>query len=253
MPLITLRINIFRVNIHRATALLREGCGLDEISARLGLSMDKVIQDLRLQAGEGELKLSEIFFAILPEKRARIESVIREAGTSSPTELQKLPALKRFAWHEIDLYCRLRDPRVFRGDLYEYLADTELALHRIVKTVLVEAFGPEENQWWRQGVPGEIRKACVQIREDDPEPVDDNFAYTTLIQLGKIIDQSWNLFRTRLPSELAQDKKRLLREFARLNSLRNGVMHPVKGKTWGREDFEFVWKWHRYFVGARPT
>ncbi len=237
---------------HQATALVRQGLGLEEISARLGQPIEKVIQDLRLQAGEGDIKLSEIFFAIMPEKRALFESVIQETGTSSPAELQKLPVLKGFAWHEIDLYCRLRDPRVFRGDLYEYLADTEVALHRLVKSILVEAFGREENQWWRKGVPTEIRKACVQIREDDPEPVDDDFAYTTFIQLAKIIDQNWNLFLNRLPSEIAQDKRQLLRDFARLDSLRNTVMHPVKGKAWGRDDFEFVWKWHRYFGTTLP-
>lgn len=238
---------------HQATKLLRGGHGLEQISAQLRLPIDKVIQDLRLQVGEGDIKLSEIFFAILPEKRRLLELTIELNGTSSPAQLQKLPELQGFTWHEIDLYCRLRDPRVFRGDLYEYLADTEVALHQIVKTALVDEFGPEENEWWRKGVSGDIRKACAQIREDDCEPADDNFAYTTLIQLAKIIDRNWNLFRSQLPSELAQDKKQLLREFSRLNSLRNAVMHPVKGKTWGRDDFEFVWKWHRHFATAQAT
>lgn len=214
--------------------------------------IEDVIQDLRLQAGEGDIKLSEIFFAILPEKRQLLEMAIEQSGTSSPAQLQKLPHLKGFTWHEIDLYCRLRDPRVFRGDLYEYVADTEVAIHHMVKAALVEEFGPGEMEWWREGVPVDVRKACVQIREDDPEPSDDDFAYTTLIQLAKIIERNWNLFRSRLPSELAQDRKQLLRDFARLNSLRNAVMHPVKGKTWGRDDFEFVWKWHRS-LATRPT
>jgi hypothetical protein len=94
----------------------------------------------------------------------------------------------------------------------------------------------------------EIRKVCVQAREEDPEPVDEDFAYTTLIHLAKIIDQHWMLFSARLPSEFARDKKRLAREFARLNSIRNAVMHPVKGKRWGHEDFVFVRDWHRYFA-----
>jgi len=52
-------------------------------------------------------------------------------------------------------------------------------------------FGPAEGQWWRQGVPAEIRKTCAQTREDDPDPVDDVFAYTTLIHLAKITVQVW--------------------------------------------------------------
>ena len=233
---------------HHATALLLSGHTLDEIAHQLDQPISKVIQNLRLQAGEGDVKLSEIFFAISPQKRAALEAPIEQTGTSSPAALHKQAAAQGFEWHELDLYCRLRSPGVFRGDLYEYLADTEVALHRMVRTTLIEKFGREEGQWWRQGVPTEIRKACAQAREEDPDPVEDVFAYTTLIHPAKIIDQNWNLFPTRLPPELAQNKKRLSQEFTRLNSLRNALMHPVKGRAWGREDFAFVREWHRHFA-----
>jgi hypothetical protein len=111
--------------------------------------------------------------------------LIEQNGTSSPAALQQQAVAQGFEWHELDLYCRLRNPGVFRGDLYEYLADTEVALHRMVRETLVEEFGPAEGQWWRQGVPAEIRKACLLARDDDPDPVDDVFAYTTLIHLAK--------------------------------------------------------------------
>jgi len=236
---------------HEATALLLSGLALDEISHRLNQPIFKVIQDLRLQAGEGDLKLSQIFFAIPAERRAALEALIQQNGTSSPSALQKQAAGQGFDWHELDLYCRLRNPSVFRGDLYEYLADIEVALHKMVRATLAEEFGPEEKRWWRQGVPSEIRKACVQAREEDPDPVDDPFAYTTLIHLAKIIEQNWKVFPARLPPSLANDKKRLLHEFTRLNFIRNAVMHPVKGRAWGREEFEFVLQWHRYFAPSR--
>ena len=238
-------------NRHDATALLLSGHTLDEISGRLKRPLSTVIQDLRLQAGEGDLKLSEIFFAIPAAKRAALEALVEQNGTSSPAALQQQAAAQGFEWHELDLYCRLRNPGVFRGDLYEYLADTEVALHRMVREVLVEEFGPAEAQWWRQGIPAEIRKTCVQLREDDPDPTEDPFAYTTLIHLAKIIDQHWRLFSGRLPPQFAHDKKRLSQEFTRLNFLRNAVMHPVKGRSWGREEFAFVRDWHRYFAAPR--
>jgi hypothetical protein len=235
---------------HDATDLVRAGYPLDEIARVLKQPLFKVIQDLRLQAGEGDIKRSEIFYAISPEKRAALEALVQEFGTSDPKTLQKPAAAKGFGWHEVDLYCRLRDPSVFRGDLYEYLADTEVALHRMVRQTLIEAFGEGEREWWRNGVPAEIRKRCVQTREDDPDPVED-FAYTTLIDLSKIIEHNWKLFVGRVPSRFAQDKKRLLSEFARLNALRNAVMHPVKGLGWGREEFSFVREWYRDFAIPR--
>jgi len=233
---------------HDATALLLSGDTLDEISRRLKRPLSTVIQDLRLQAGEGDLKLSEIFFAIPAGKRAALEALIEQNGTSSPAALQQEAVAQGFQWHELDLYCRLRNPGVFRGDLYEYLADTEVALHGMVRETLIEEFGPAEGQWWRQGVPAEIRKACLLTRDDDPDPVDDVFAYTTLIHLAKIIDQHWRLFSARLPHQFAHDKKKLSHEFTRLNFLRNAVMHPVKGRSLGREEFAFVRDWHRHFA-----
>jgi len=120
----------------------------------------------------------------------------------------------------------------------------------MVRETLVHEFGPEEGQWWRKGVPVEIRKACVQARQEDPDPVDEDFAYTTLIHLAKIIDQHWRVFSARLPPQFACDKKRLSGEFTRLNSIRNAVMHPVKDRRWGHEDFAFVRDWHRYFAAS---
>lgn len=72
-----------------------------------------------------------------------------------------------------------------------------------------------------------------------------------VIHLAKIVDENWMLFHARFPPHLAKDKKQLLREFTRLNFLRNAVMHPVKGKSWGPEDFAFVRVWYRNF--ASPT
>src|SRR6266481_5276515 len=102
---------------HQETELVLQGKTIDEISRQLGQPLHKVIQDLRLQAGEGDIKLSEIFFAISGGKREALEQLIKQNGTSSPEALQKQAAAQGFDWWELDLYCRLREPRVFRGDL----------------------------------------------------------------------------------------------------------------------------------------
>jgi len=77
---------------HDATALLLKGHTLDEVSRRLKRPLSTVIQGLRLQAGEGDLKLSQIFFAISPDKRRELETLIEQNGTSSPAALQKQAA-----------------------------------------------------------------------------------------------------------------------------------------------------------------
>jgi len=230
---------------HEATKLLKKGHTLYEIVKKLNRTIYAVIDDLQRQAGEGDLKLSEIFFAIPPDKRATLESLIEGNPASDLSSLQKLAGQQGFTWYELDLYHRLRNPRIFRGDMYEYIADIEVALHTLVRTLLVKEFGPAETQWWRQGVPLPIRRDCVQTREEDPDPVDDDFAYTTLIHLAEIIERHWPSLSRILPAPLAKDKKSFLKNLRRLNTIRNAVMHPVKGKSWGREDFEFVRELHR--------
>jgi hypothetical protein len=227
---------------HEAANLLRSGLALPEIAARLKMrDIDEVIKDLRLLVGEGELKLSDLFFAIPAERRQRLESLIEKTGATTPTTLQKAAQSDGFQWHEIHLYLQLRDaPRVLRGELYERIADIEVALHRLVRKVLVDEFGPSEAGWWRRGVPETLRAACQQARERDPDPVDDPFAYTTLIDLSEIIERNWKIFSLKLPPTAVKDKPNLLRSFRRLNGIRNAVMHPVKGRAWTREDLEFV-------------
>jgi len=170
------------------------------------------------------------------ERRHTLENLIETTGAMTAAALQKAAQPLGFTWHEIDLYFQLRDARVFRGDLYERIADIETALHDFVRQILVQEFGATEAGWWRQGVPKIVRIACVQAREEDAEPIDDPFAYTTLTHLGEVIDRNWRLFAAKLPSALAADKQGLLRALRRLNTLRNAVMHPVKRRTWTRED-----------------
>jgi hypothetical protein len=123
------------------------------------------------------------------------------------------------------------------GDMYEYIRDVELTLHRRIKEELSRNYGAAG--WWQKGVPLEIRKACVSVREEDDEPIDDPFCSSNLIHLKKILESEWPLFLKTLPAKL-RDKKQLTSSLGRLNRIRNAVMHPVKGKQLTEDDFCFV-------------
>jgi len=43
-------------------------------------------------------------------------------------------------------------------------------------------------------------------------------------------------------SRFPTNKQGLLADLKKLNSIRNAVMHPVKGKSWDQDDFAFVAK-----------
>jgi len=149
---------------------------------------------------------------------------------------------------ELDLFESLRARRVFAGDMYEIISEIEVRTHTGVRKMLETQFGPEERGWWFQGIPVEIRKKCASSREVDDEPTDDRFSYTNFIHLSSIIDKHSGIFDKAFPVPMFKDKKKLKSDFSRLNGIRNAVMHPVKGRKWNEEDFEFV----RDFLGRLP-
>ena len=70
--------------------------------------------------------------------------------------------------------------------MYEFVSEIEVTLHSVIKKVLQKECGNARDKWWRQGVPLEVRKDCAVAHEQDPDPVDDPYCYTTFIHLKMI-------------------------------------------------------------------
>ena len=228
---------------NEATKLLRQGLTLDRIAEQMGVSFQTISRYMKLQVAEGALKVSDVFFGLAQDRRETLEKLLSANGDpmQQPTKAYYSAASEQgLSWDEANLYWSLRDSRFSRGDMYEHLADVEVELHTFIRRTLEAEFGSDETGWWRQGVPVCVRKSCVQVREDDPDPVQDIFAYTTFINLPEIIDKNWAFFVPKLPKQWASNRKGLISDLARLNQLRNAVMHPVKNKRWSEKDFDFV-------------
>ena len=134
---------------HESTQLLKQGHSIAEIARLRGLSVSTVVQHLLLQVGEGKLKRSDVLFGIKPEARALLESLIKRHERHSRWTLEKDARKHGFDWYELNLYLSLRDARVPRGDMYEYVSDIELTLHKLVRDALTAEYGPSERDWWR--------------------------------------------------------------------------------------------------------
>lgn len=223
--------------------LLRQGLGPREIANRMGISVSSVLQYLRTRVGEGALRLSDIYFAMPEASRTLFQQAISERNGKRTVNWARLPK-GAYCREELDLYMELA-PSHFRGDLYEYVSAIEVGLHDLVRAALVSHLTGQGLDWWRDGVPLSIRKDCVSRREEDENPVDDDFAYTTFINLKTIMESNWAIFKDVVPKRWADNKKGLMRALDRLNTIRNAVMHPVKKRQWTESDFEFV----RGFLG----
>lgn len=223
-----------------AAALLRQGLPPSEIASRMHTSTAAVMQYLCLQIGEGELRRSDIAFSLPRETRVAIEQAIEKTSSLHPTAITRELRRNGVQANRLDVavYINYRRARVVLGDMYELLRALELRLHSFVRDAFIAEFG-EEN-WWRSGVPDNIRAECAALREKDPDPAEDAFCYTHLINLREIIDKRWAVLMKYMPEHLLNKKKDLLERLIRLNRVRNTVMHPVRNAVLTEEDFEFV-------------
>ena len=223
-----------------AAELLRQGLSPSQIAQQLGSSPAAVMQYLCLKIGEGELRRSDIAFSLPAEVRTAIEEAIEKTNTTTVgvigRELRKrgIPANRV----DVSIYMHYRRARVVLGDMYELVRTVEVRLHSFIKQAFVAEFG--EEQWWRSGVPDNIRADCAALLEKDPEPADEPYCYTHLINLREILDKRWPVLGKYMPKEILNQKKDLLERLLKLNRIRNSVMHPVRNAALSEEDFIFV-------------
>jgi len=227
--------------------LLQEGLDPGQIAQRLGISFNSVRQYLWVSVGEGLIRRSDVLFSLPKELRLAVERAVHAEGCRDLHAVQRWLYQKKVPYQqaELEMLWKLTSIRAGHGDLYEFITGTERLLHERIKEVLVARFGAEEGGWWRQGVPEKVRVNCAENRERDSDGDAEPYAYTTFIQLSEILDKQWALFQERLPKEVVTDKKVMLKDLARLNGIRNRVMHPTRLHKITDEDFEFAREMHR--------
>lgn len=202
------------------------------------------------QAGEGNIRRTDIVLSIDPAIRNLVESTsgqsLLEPISIVEAKLNRAisEAKTSLSRDDLKIYLKLRQSPIALGDMYEHLREIEVKLHEAIKFILMNEYGDgdwrERNSWWRKGIPANIRAECDRAWEEDEEPGEEPFCYTNFIQLKEILSHRWNLFSRFLPKPLSSDKSRFLSELVRLNRIRNYVMHPVKGLNPSIEDFAFV-------------
>lgn len=131
-----------------------------------------------------------------------------------------------------------------RIEMYEIVTKIELAFHNHIRDAFLKEYG--EHDWWRKGVPANIRAECAAARERDPDPASHPFCYTTFVQLKEILKNRWSVFPKTLPGRLSTDKQYLLSCLQRLNGIRNCVMHPVRVNILSEEECQFAREFKSY-------
>lgn len=192
--------------------------------------------------GRGILQRSDIFFAVA---RCDRDAVLRLSKEEDNTDAWHIHGIldrmgKRIRFGDVLAAVKYGDARFALGDMYEDIREIEIFLHRLIRSALQKRYGAREHDWWRQGVPLDVRQECQSRREEDEAPVSDPYCYTDILHLRKILDKQWDTIKDELPPTMTSDKKRLLHDLIILNNIRRNVMHPVRGISPSEDDFEFV-------------
>lgn len=221
-----------------AATYVKNGLSPSAVATKMNKTVQQVRMFLLEQIAERELFPTEVLMSISCETKSTFETYIAESNSKYYWDLVNNSVSHGFEREEFRLYLDCRGS--LRRDLYVGIADLEVFLHTRIREILIAEFGPAEHEWWRLGVPEQVRISCATSREADPYPPGESYSYTTFINLSKIIEKNWQIFHFRLPAEIASNKKALFEQFNRLNAIRNAVMHPVKGEQLSENDFIFA-------------
>ena len=224
-----------------AVALLKRGNSPSAIAKHWEASYYSVSQDLIKAVGRGLIYRSEILFTISSSTKRAVLSVLSTEDIRNRWELKTVltrPGRHRTARYDLDdalLFFDLKDAPM--ADTYELLCRTEQHLHTYIKTTLAPE--GETESFWRK-LPLSVREDCVHSKENDEDPHQDPYCYTTFVHLKIIFDKNWATLSKGLPKAVANDKTMFLKTLQTLNSIRNRVMHPVRGREPSSAEFEHV-------------
>jgi len=222
--------------------LMADGLTLSTIAKQCGVSTCSLIQNIDSAVHAGRVLRSQVQSALNKDWLDLVAPMTRNPRVFTPKVISHM-LKETYSNCDLDLeevalyvlYCK----KSYRAiDLYEVLHDMERTLHTKIKEVLIRKY---HEFWWKTGVPKSVRTSCQVAVEDDPEHRDEHpYDYTTLLNLKEILDKQWSLFGKQLPLDVAQRKPDLMKDFNRLNAIRNKVMHPVRHAPPSDEEFAFA-------------
>lgn len=212
----------------------------NQIAEILGVSEGSIHQYIDRAACEGLVNYVQVYLALngvaVPVQELFVQHVDLPIVSEPIVSKAKRKKYERFAVAEHYLQIR----------------EIERKLHESIKLALIELFGEEENGWWRQGIPKDVRTSCVSMRENDSSgAIYEPFAYTNFADLEKILrcNRKNNQASFDVIAGLSNaDVDAFLKDLLKLNQMRNTVMHPVRIEFPDDDQLLFVQELHKKLI-----
>jgi hypothetical protein len=242
--------------------LIKNNNSPSEISKMLRISIGSIISYMNIALFEDLIWVTDILLSIPSTERSYYDDLSEwnQLYLLSNHELKiRLSKISSIIFTDPQLrdsvsfnydncYIYVKYSEKLKGDFYSYIALIETIYHRLIKEILLDAYDSNQTiynrddlyNWWRKGIPVEIRVKLVEAFERDTEPASSPYCYTNFIVMADVIKKNWNLFEKYLPNDEKSNKKAYLDKFVTLNRYRNIIMHPIKGIYLGLDDFIFI-------------
>ena len=98
-------------------------------------------------------------------------------------------------------------------------------LHQFIKKVLQKELGEDNDRWWYDGVPEDIREKCAQQMEKE-NGRKEKWDYLYLINLKAIVHDNPGLFQPSLKNQYSSTGQ-FENDIQKLNNIRNDLEHPT--------------------------
>lgn len=196
--------------------------------------------------GRKEIYLTDMYFRWSKDQRDLLQKI------SDGEVLRSRLVEQNLYEYDLSFFPKIRSKQVFLNDLFSLISLLERRLHLGLFEKLRET---HEHDWWRKGIPTEVRVSMGKRYEEDDSPLDnleddikeanfDRYCYSNFINLDQIIrdKRNWNdLVKSGfIPEVYRNDPKKLGRQFTDLNDIRNMIMHPVKRYKYTEKMFSII-------------
>lgn len=128
----------------------------------------------------------------------------------------------------------------------EIIDRLEVGLQQLVLKQLRQHLGPEESEWWINGVPKNVRIKATQRQEEDDAKRGGKEYYLDLIDYRTIAQSNWQIFGDILGYGSGNKDKRTS-WINTLNDKRRVVAHASSGKTLSIEELEELQRYDEWF------
>ena len=131
----------------------------------------------------------------------------------------------------------------------EIIDRIEATLQKVViEELRREIPGPDENQWWIDGVPKTVRLKVTQKAEEDDHKYGGKEKYFDLLDYKRIALDNWGIFEPLLAYEKTGNKEKKISWMNFVNGKRNIVSHASSGVTLSVEDLSQLQEYERWLM-----